>query len=79
MKSYPSKRIRTVLKSLGLRQLKGKGEGHHEQWGDDAGRTCRPRIEEREVSLAHLYPMGDELAAHGICSRQDFINAVKGR
>ena len=78
MKSYPSKRIRTVLKSLGLMPIKGKADGH-ERWGNDAGRTCRPRIEEREVSLAHLYPMGDELAAIGICSRQDFINAVKGR
>lgn len=79
MKSYPSKRIRTVLKSLGLTQLKGKAEGHHEQWGNQAGRTCRPRIEGSEVCIAYLYPMGDELAAHGICSRRDFINAIKGR
>lgn len=78
MKSYPSKRIRTVLKSLGLTKLKGKAEGHHEHWGNEAGRTCRPRTEESEISIAYLYPMGDELAAHGICSRQDFIKATLG-
>lgn len=78
MPSYNTKHIRAVLKSLGLHPLKGKAEGH-EFWGNDQGRTCRPRLHSREIALAHVFSLGHELEAQGICSRTAFLQAVKGR
>lgn len=78
MPFYCTKRVRAVLKSLGLHPLKGKAEGH-ESWGNNQGRTCRPRLHSREMALAHVFSLGHELEAQGICSRIDFLQAVKGR
>ncbi len=78
MPFYSTKHVRSVLKSLGLCPLKGKAEGH-EFWGNVSGRTCRPRLHTREMALAHVYSLGDELETQGICSRKAFIQAVKGR
>ena len=78
MPFYTTKRVRAVLQSLGLHPLKGKAEGH-EFWGNDKGRTCRPRLHSREMALAHVFSLGHELEAQGICSRTDFLRAVKGR
>ncbi len=76
-KMHPVKSIRKILLSLGFR-FTHKCDGTHELWCNAQGRRVRPRIGGvTEVHRQHLVPLGDSLAANGICSRQEFINAVR--
>ena len=76
-KSYSIQKVKKVLRRLGLTPC-GKGDSSgHALWGDDRGRTCKPVFRYREMALAHLYSLGDELASQGVCSRRALIAAVK--
>jgi len=78
-KSYPTKRVEKVLRGYGLkRQAKGDGTDH-EIWCDEKGRRVRPKMCWSEVAYPHLYCLGDQLEAQRICSRTEFLLAVKGR
>jgi hypothetical protein len=75
-KTIPSSKVKQVLTSLGLKPVKGKSGGH-DIWADLKGRTCRPVLRKKEISLGILYSLGYELENKGIMPRKAFISALK--
>ncbi|WP_295402628.1 hypothetical protein [uncultured Thiocystis sp.] len=77
MKAIPARKVRRVLKSIGLRPAtKGCGTGH-EVWADSAGRTCHPVLRHHDLPWQYLVPLSWELHSKGICSRNLFFQQVR--
>ena len=77
MKTAPASRVRSTLRAFGLHQTsQGNGTGH-EVWTDARGRSCRPVLRKKDISMASLFSLGQELSTHGICTRREFLFAVK--
>jgi len=73
------KQVRKSLEAMGLHRL-SEGKGGHEVWEDPNGRTVSASFHGRkDISIALLYAMGQEMEGKGIMGRQEFIQRVKGR
>ncbi len=77
MKTVSTKKVRSVLwHTFNLRPLsRGNGTGH-EIWADPQGRTCKPVLRKKDISLATLFCLGRELEAKGICGHRALMRAV---
>lgn len=79
MKAIQSKEVQNVLrKRFGLIPLAQGNATGHEIWVDRYGRSCRPVLRKKDVPYAVLYSLSLELEAKGICTRRNFLCAVKG-
>lgn len=77
MRAIPAKAVRLVLRRLGLRpRARGNATGH-EVWVDLQGRTCRPVLRKKDIPIAVLYSLGEELESKNIVSRQTFFAALR--
>jgi hypothetical protein len=77
MKAIPARDVRKVLKRFGLQpQARGNATGH-EAWVDACGRTCRPVLRKKDVSIAVVFSLSKEWANKGITSRQAFLGALR--
>lgn len=74
---YPRKKIKAILRQLGLRRGPDDGTGH-EVWIDHRGRGCRPVFRHNDVPYSYLFTLGQQLEGNGICLRRDFLALVKG-
>jgi hypothetical protein len=79
MKTIDTRRIRKVLReTFNLRpRSQGNGTGH-EVWVDSDGRTCKPLLRKKSISVADLFSLGLEMESKGIADRRVFMRAVLG-
>jgi hypothetical protein len=73
-----SRHVKMVLrKELRLRPLRKGDRSGREMWADCQGRTCRPVLRHKDVSLRNLYCLGMELECKGITTRAAFMKALR--
>jgi hypothetical protein len=79
MRTISSRKIRQVLReNFNLRpHSRGNGTGH-DVWIDLNGRTCKPLLRKKSVSVADLFSLGLEMESKGITNRRMFMRAVLG-
>ena len=77
MKEINTRRLKDVLRrNFGFTQSAG-GKTGHETWVNHHGRRIHPVLRHKAVNFASLYCIGLELEAQGVCSRAEFLRAVK--
>lgn len=77
MKAISARLVTQQLRRLGFRPARhGNGTGH-ERWINDAGLTCQPVLRRKDVPLAYLFSLGQELEKRGVCTRQHFLAALR--
>jgi hypothetical protein len=78
MKTISTNRLRKALRKLNLQpRQQGNGTGH-EIWTDRLGRTCKPMLRKKDVSIADLFSLGLEMESKGIANRRSFMREVLG-
>ena len=73
---FPRKRVKAILRRLGLRPVQGDGTGH-EVWVDPQGHCYRPVLRHNDVPYSQLFTLGRNLEFNGVCLRRDFLASVK--
>jgi hypothetical protein len=77
MKEINTRRLKDVLrKHFGFTRGSGGMTGH-ETWVNHQGRRIHPVLRHKAVPLASVYCIGLELEAQGVCSRVEFLRAIK--
>ncbi len=79
MKTVSSNKVRRVLRRYFSLKPSSQGNGTgHEVWVDACGRSCKPLLRKKDVSLADLFSLGREMETKGICHHRIFMRAVLG-
>lgn len=79
MKTVSSNKVRRVLRRCFNLKPRPQGNGSgHEVWIDARGRSCKPLLRKKDVSLADLFSLGREMETKGICDHRIFMRAVLG-
>lgn len=77
MKAVPAKIVRRVLQQLGLQpHPRGNGTGH-QVWVSPEGRTCQPKFCKKDMNMAVVFSLSQELQSKGIVSRRAFLAALR--
>ena len=78
MKTISTNRLRRTLRRLKLKpRIQGNGTGH-EVWTDSLGRTCKPVLRKKDISIASIFSLGLEMESKGIANRRSFMREVLG-
>jgi hypothetical protein len=77
MKVIPARVVRHVLRQLGLKpQARGNGTDH-DVWVSPEGRTCQPKLCKKDMDMAVVFSLSQELQSKGIVSRRAFLAALR--
>jgi hypothetical protein len=77
MQEIDTRHLKDVLRRhFGFTQGTG-GKTGHETWVNAQGRRIHPVMRKKAVPYAGLFCLGREMEAQGICSRAEFLRALK--
>lgn len=77
MKAIPARVVRHVLQQLGLQPRTRGNATDHELWVSFDGRTCKPKLCKKDIPIALVFSLSQELQSKGITSRRAFLAALR--